>query len=170
MKRLIVAVAIIGMWGSTTATAVETRVQLKGCEFTVTLPEKPIMRAGRKVAAGTTASSASNVAEIRTSVPAFRIECQALSRLPPSADKALMTSAETQADSMSLSNLNITREKTRLGHIVRFTGGQVQAQRKLVVTGVFFLGDRSILSVLATEFEDGYPLNEVVRVFKSVSR
>ena len=66
-------------------------------------------------------------------------------------------------------NLFLLHSK-RLGHIGVFSGEQIQAQRRLVVTGRMYLGERSILAVLATEFETGYPSEKVLRVFRSVGR
>ena len=148
-----------------------TVVKLKGCEYTVELPSKPVYRKGRPAEAGSVAAGSSHVAEIRQSVPAFRVECQPLSRQPERKELAMLDDMEIMARSMNLYGLQLSQEKSkRLGHIGVFSGEQIQAQRRLVVTGRMYLGERSILAVLATEFETGYPSEKVLRVFRSVGR
>ena len=86
-------------------------------------------------------------------------------------EMAMLEDMQIQASSMELKDLRMTKEKSkRLGVIGHFTGWQVQAQRRLRVTGAFYLGSRSMMAVMATEFEETYPADEVLRVFNSVDR
>ena len=67
---------------SFSASSQPTIVKLDGCEYTVELPQKPTYRQGRPAEPGSVAAGPSQVAELRSSVPAYRVECQPLTRQP----------------------------------------------------------------------------------------
>lgn len=167
---LTAAAALVGMNLIATVQAGETVVKLEGCEFSVTLPDEPAFRTGRPAAPGTPAAAPSRVALLRGKIPAYRVECQALSSIPPEAESALFDNMLDTAESMSVEDVLTERGRSRDGLWARFTGNQTQARNKLVVTGTFYLGERSIMSVIATEGARNYPSDAVTRVFKSVRR
>jgi hypothetical protein len=170
MRQLTKLVSIVFFIAAVPAHAAESVVKLKGCEYSIVLPEEPEMREGRPAAAETPASAPSQLAMIRGKVPAFRVECQALDRIPAGGERAMYEDMLDTVASMRLNDLQVVEAPSRLGPTATFTGTQLQAQRKFMVRGTFYLGKRSMMSVITTEWAERYPSKVVTRVYNSIDR
>ena len=149
-------------------TARDVTLKLPSCEYTLTLPVEPDVKVGRT--AFGTALGPSMVAVLNQRVPAYRIECQGFSSLPPNAREAMIGDTDAQIAALGLEDMQKTLKRTRLGVVIEFSGTQRTAGRPFVVSGRNFLGRRSFMSVVATESAKTYPSAETTRVLNSVAR
>ena len=166
MSRLIVALAL-GIAVSPVF-ASETTVALPGCEYKLELPAKPTIKDGRPVIGS--ALGPSRVALLRNRIPAYRVECQGFSRLPPQAGAAMIDDMLEQTQRMNLGDFQHTVSENRLGTVVEYSGIEVRAGQRFVVSGRNVLGFSSVLSLVITEPADTYPSKESLRVLRSLRR
>ena len=149
-------------------TARDVILKLPNCEYTLKLPVEPDVKVGRT--AFGTALGPSMVARLNQRVPAYRIECQGFSSLPPNGREAMIGDTEAQIAALGLKDMQKTLKRTRLGVVIEFSGTQRTAGRLFVVSGRNFLGRRSFMSVVTTESAKTYPSAETTRVLNSVAR
>ena len=149
--------------------AAEQLVRVGQCEYSVQLPEKPVVKPGRRPAAGI-AAGPSLVGRINNRVPAYRVECQTFAQMPPNARQYMLEDAEEQARGLGLKDLQFSIKDTRLGTVFEYYGIDVQARHRFVVTGRTILGRQSVFLLEATEPAANYPSGETRRVFDSIRR
>ena len=159
----------IAVTATSSAYAAEQLVKLNGCEFSVQLPEKPVIKKGRRPQAGK-ATGPSIVALIRGRVPAYRVECQGFSSLPPNARQFVVGDTEDQAQDIGLEDFQFDVADSHLGTVMEYSGIDVQAGHRFVVTGRTILGRRSVFSLIVTEPSVLYPAEETRRVLGSIRR
>ena len=148
--------------------AAETTVALPGCEYQLDLPEAPRVSDGRPAFGN--ALGPSRVALVRNRIPAYRVECQGFTRLPPQAEEAAIDDMLEQTQRMKLLDFQHSVEQTRLGTVIEYSGIEVRAGQRFVVSGRNLLGDTSVLSLVITEPALTYPSKETRRVLRSIRR
>lgn len=148
--------------------AAQTTLALPGCEYKIDLPANPTIKDGRP--AFGSALGPSRVALLANRIPAYRVECQGFSRLPPQAGTAMIDDMLEQTQRMKLLDFQHTVEATRLGTVVEYSGIEVRAGQRFVVSGRNVLGLSSVLSLVITEPAATYPAPETRRVLRSLRR
>jgi hypothetical protein len=166
MSRLLVSLAL-GV-ALSPVLANETTVALLGCEYQLELPSTPAMKDGRP--AFGTSLGPSRVALLGNRIPAYRIECQGFSRLPPKAETAMVDDMLEQTQRMKLLDFQHSVDGTRLGTVVEYSGIEVRSGQRFVVSGRNILGFSSVLSIVITEPAATYPSAETRRVLRSLRR
>lgn len=146
----------------------EATVALHGCEYQLELPATPIIADGRPVIGS--ALGPSRVATLRNRIPAYRVECQGFSRLPPQAGTAMIDDMLEQTQRMNLLDFQHSVDDTRLGTVVEYSGIEVRSGQRFVVSGRNILGFTSVMSIVITEPADTYPSQETQRVLRSLRR
>ncbi|MBT6277204.1 MAG: hypothetical protein HOI95_24115 [Chromatiales bacterium] len=172
MHRVITAslIAVLAFASPATTVAAETTVKLEGCEYSLLLPGAPKIRPGRVIPSPSDAKQTTLIAELRQTFPTFRVECGAMGRLPPGAARFAREDTIRLLQSMNLADIHHSTNETRLGTAITFTGSLEDAGLQFIVSGVVYLGDSSMLNIIATEAAQSYPSEVVTRVLKSVER
>ena len=164
LKTLYISVALFLVYSS--ESFAEHDFKSEGCEYVVTFPVKPqykYVRAelGDNVIAQTTPEHG---------LPNLRAECIIVNDPSYFTREVLLESLENQAQSVGLSDIQLTVEQTKLGTLGTFTSKKQGPKAPFVMVGKWYLGQRSMLNIMIIERLDAYPSDRTMAFLRSVTR